>query len=136
MKLAIQYLLATSAPPKGLELAMSFMLVLATRVETPMLDSFVHEDDEYQWLQSFMTSAKVKELIGYATLQTKMLTRSDDWRKEFFLERCEMPNLKAVHFVIYGLLGRGVSSVPYWIRSVKALRIIFVIVSKTSQRSF
>ena len=35
----------------------------------------------------------------------------DDWRpNEYFIERVEFPNLWAVHFVIYGPLGRGVSS--------------------------
>ena len=35
----------------------------------------------------------------------------DDWRTdEYFVERMEFPNLWAVHFVIYGPLGRGVSS--------------------------
>lgn len=28
----------------------------------------------------------------------------------YFVERCELPEIKAVHFVIYGPLGRGVSS--------------------------
>ena len=35
----------------------------------------------------------------------------DDWRPtEYFIERMEFPNLWAVHFVIYGPLGRGASS--------------------------
>ena len=34
----------------------------------------------------------------------------DDWRKSYFIERVEMPMIYAVHFVVYGLLGRGVSS--------------------------
>lgn len=33
-----------------------------------------------------------------------------DWRDDFNIERVEFPNLYAVHFVIYGILGRGVSS--------------------------
>lgn len=35
---------------------------------------------------------------------------ADDWRDDFFIERMEFPNIWAVHFVIYGPLGRGVSS--------------------------
>jgi len=34
----------------------------------------------------------------------------DDWKPEFYIERVEFVHLKAVHFVIYGILGRGVSS--------------------------
>jgi len=59
---------------------------------------FVHTDKEWDWLRSFLTSAKMQELVG------------DDWKPEFFIERIEFVHLKAVHFVIYGILGRGVSS--------------------------
>jgi hypothetical protein len=35
----------------------------------------------------------------------------DDWREdEYFIERVEFPHIRAVHFVVYGILGRGVSS--------------------------
>lgn len=33
----------------------------------------------------------------------------DDWKEEYFLERVEFPGIYAVHFVVYGILGRGVS---------------------------
>lgn len=59
---------------------------------------FVRKESHYPWLKSFLTRAKMQELIG------------DDWREDFFIERCEFPHLLAVHFVIYGPLGRGVSS--------------------------
>lgn len=59
---------------------------------------FVRKESHYSWLKSFLTKAQMQELIG------------EDWRPEFFLERCEFPNLLAVHFVVYGPLGRGVSS--------------------------
>lgn len=59
---------------------------------------FLKNDDYWPWFRCFMTRAKMQELIG------------DDWRDEYFIERCEFPNIKAVHFVIYGILGRGVSS--------------------------
>ncbi|KAF2494654.1 DUF1446-domain-containing protein [Lophium mytilinum] len=61
---------------------------------------FVHTDEEYDWLRSLLTSAKMKELIG------------DDWTPDYYLERVEFPNIKAVHFVVYGPLGRGISSTP------------------------
>lgn len=62
------------------------------------LGVFVRKAEHYPWLQTFMTRAKLQELIG------------DDWQKDFFIERMEFENILAVHFVVYGPLGRGVSS--------------------------
>ncbi|BCR90491.1 uncharacterized protein ACHE_60377A [Aspergillus chevalieri] len=45
-----------------------------------------------------MTRERMRELIG------------EDWKKGFFIERVEFEGIRAVHFVIYGILGRGVSS--------------------------
>ncbi|EQL02166.1 DUF1446 domain-containing protein [Ophiocordyceps sinensis CO18] len=45
-----------------------------------------------------MTRDKLKELMR------------EDWRDGYFVERVEMPNIFAVHFVVYGALGRGVTS--------------------------
>ncbi len=59
---------------------------------------FVRNAEHYPWLQTFMSRAKLQELMG------------DDWEEDFFVERMEFPHLNAVHFVIYGPLGRGVSS--------------------------
>ncbi|KAI9726218.1 MAG: hypothetical protein M1834_009388 [Cirrosporium novae-zelandiae] len=59
---------------------------------------FVHTDEEWVWFRSYMTKERMKQLIG------------DDWQDWFFLERIEMPHIRAVHFVCYGILGRGVSS--------------------------
>jgi len=59
---------------------------------------FVRRADQYPWLQSFMTRVRLQELMG------------DDWQDDFFIERMEFPHIWAVHFVIYGPLGRGVSS--------------------------
>ncbi|BFZ56953.1 hypothetical protein PYCC9005_004003 [Savitreella phatthalungensis] len=69
----------------------------------------------WEWLRDYMTLARMQELIG------------EDWREEYSLERVELPNLRAVHFVVYGILGRGVTSAPVldnlgkgfadWIRS-------------------
>lgn len=36
----------------------------------------------------------------------------EDWSDDFSLERVEFLGIKAVHFVIYGVLGRGVTSSP------------------------
>lgn len=59
---------------------------------------FVRCAEHYPWLQSFMTRARLQEVMG------------QDWRGDFYIERVEFPNIWAVHFVIYGPLGRGVSS--------------------------
>ena len=33
----------------------------------------------------------------------------ESWKDAFFVERVEFPKIYAVHFVVYGVLGRGVS---------------------------
>ncbi|KAH0845007.1 hypothetical protein FOPE_09338 [Fonsecaea pedrosoi] len=50
----------------------------------------------WDWFRGYMSRAKLQELIG------------DDWRDSYFIERMEFPGIKAVHFVVYGILGRGV----------------------------
>ena len=59
---------------------------------------FVQTDQEWEWLRSLLTKAKVKEMMG------------SDWQDWYHIERVEMSNIKAVHFVVYGPLGRGVTS--------------------------
>jgi hypothetical protein len=59
---------------------------------------FVHTDEEYDWLRNFLTAEQMQIMMG------------EDWKPEFYVERIEFLKLKAVHFVIYGPLGRGVSS--------------------------
>jgi hypothetical protein len=49
---------------------------------------FVRHEDEYPWLQTLLTVAKIKELFG----------RDWDGREgKSRVERCEFPNLLAVH---------------------------------------
>jgi hypothetical protein len=62
---------------------------------------FVHTSEEYDWLRSILTTVKMKELMG------------EDWKSDYWLERVEFPRIKAVHFVIYGPLSRGISSSPF-----------------------
>ena len=62
------------------------------------LGVFVRKPEHYPWLRTFMSRAKLQELMG------------EDWNEDFFIERMEFSNILAVHFVIYGPLGRGVSS--------------------------
>ncbi|OAX78731.1 hypothetical protein ACJ72_06958, partial [Emergomyces africanus] len=58
---------------------------------------FVRSAGQWDWFRSFMTRERMRELLG----------EDDDG---YFIERVEFPHLLAVHFVIYGILGRGVSS--------------------------
>lgn len=58
---------------------------------------FVQTPIQWSWFRSFLSLSKFRELMG------------EDWRDEYWLERVEFPNIYAVHFVIYGILGRGVS---------------------------
>ncbi|KHN95203.1 DUF1446 domain-containing protein [Metarhizium album ARSEF 1941] len=62
------------------------------------LGLFVQTKDQFDWLRSFMTRDKLKELMR------------KDWRDWYAVERVEFPDIYAVHFVVYGALGRGVSS--------------------------
>lgn len=59
---------------------------------------FVDRPEIWEWFRSFLTLDRMKRLIG------------KDWKDEYRLERVEFPGIFAVHFVIYGILGRGVSS--------------------------
>lgn len=56
------------------------------------------DEEKWQWLRSFLTKDRMKQLMG------------NDWQDWFHIERVEFEEIKAVHFVIYGPLGRGVSS--------------------------
>jgi hypothetical protein len=53
-------------------------------------------DPAYDWLVGFLSVAKLQELLP----ETAPLR----------VERYELPNLKALNFVIVGLLGEGVAS--------------------------
>ena len=59
---------------------------------------FTDRAEIWDWLRSFLTLDQMKKLVGR------------DWKDDFQIERVEFPNMYAVHFVIYGILGRGVSS--------------------------
>ncbi|KIX06700.1 uncharacterized protein Z518_04676 [Rhinocladiella mackenziei CBS 650.93] len=60
---------------------------------------FVRDPQLWDWFRSYMSRSRLKTLIG------------DDWKEgSYFIERVEFPNIYAVHFVVYGILGRGVSS--------------------------
>lgn len=56
---------------------------------------FVRHDDEWEWLRSFFTVAKLRELMG----------PEEDKGKR--IDRFEMKNIKAVHFFLNDHLDRG-----------------------------
>jgi hypothetical protein len=58
---------------------------------------YVRDPEAWPWLRSFLSRQKMQELI------------QGDWQDGYFLERVEFPKIMAVHFVVYGILGRGVS---------------------------
>ncbi|KAH7391176.1 hypothetical protein DE146DRAFT_663685 [Phaeosphaeria sp. MPI-PUGE-AT-0046c] len=59
---------------------------------------FVRHDDEWDWLRSFMTIDRVKELLG-----------PEEWQGKGSkpIDRFEMPHLRAVHFLLHDHLDRG-----------------------------
>jgi hypothetical protein len=59
---------------------------------------WVHSTQAWDWLQAFMTSTRLRDLLA------------DDWDDSYTIERCEFVNLMAVHFVVKGILQDGVSS--------------------------
>ena len=59
---------------------------------------FTDNAEIWEWFRSFLTLDRMKSLVG------------KDWKDEYRIERVEFPTIYAIHFVIYGILGRGVSS--------------------------
>ncbi|QYS95432.1 DUF1446 domain protein [Trichoderma simmonsii] len=59
---------------------------------------FVQTPEQWEWFRSFMTKERLRSLMR------------KDWKDWYFLERVEFANIYAVHFVVYGSLGRGVTS--------------------------
>ncbi|KAJ5102605.1 hypothetical protein N7532_003134 [Penicillium argentinense] len=65
---------------------------------------FVRNEDEYPWLQSFLTVSQLKGLFA------------DDWSEkteddtERRVERCEFPKILAVHFRVLDFLDGGIAS--------------------------
>jgi hypothetical protein len=51
----------------------------------------------WDWLRTYLTTSKLKKMFG------------ESWSEKFFIERVEFDKIYAVHFVVYGVLGRGVS---------------------------
>lgn len=69
------------------------------------LGVWVRSPEAYEWLSGFLTVEKLKELLPEA---------GD-------VSRYELPNLKALNFVLHGLLGEGVASSTRFDPQAKAL---------------
>lgn len=61
------------------------------------LGLFVRHDDEWDWLRTLLSTQKLRELLG-----------KDDKGKQ--IDRCEFPNIRAVHFLLKDHLDRGFNS--------------------------
>ncbi|REF31465.1 acyclic terpene utilization AtuA family protein [Calidifontibacter indicus] len=68
---------------------------------------WVHSEDEFRWLDSFLTVEKLQELLP----ETAPLR----------VERTRLPNLRAINFVVEGLLGEGVAYAARFDAQAKAL---------------
>ncbi|MEM9593786.1 MAG: acyclic terpene utilization AtuA family protein [Acidobacteriota bacterium] len=60
------------------------------------LGVWVEEDPSYRWLESWLTVRRLKDLLPEA--------------RTLRVERHPLPNLRALNFVLYGLLGDGVAA--------------------------
>lgn len=61
----------------------------------PAADAIALADARYGWLRSFLTIERLRELLPEAA--------------GLIVDRHELANLRAINFVIHGLLGRGVA---------------------------
>ncbi|KAF5625192.1 duf1446 domain protein [Fusarium tjaetaba] len=61
---------------------------------------WVTEDDEYDWLRSFLSIQRVKQLLGY------------DYSEKWEVERFDISNIRCVHFLVMGVLEGGISCSP------------------------
>jgi len=59
---------------------------------------FTRSAEEYKWLQSYLTVPRIIEILG------------DDWKESITVERCEFPQIRAVHFRLLDFLGGGGAS--------------------------
>jgi hypothetical protein len=57
---------------------------------------WTRRDREFAWLRGFLTVERIRELLPEAAALA--------------IDRYELPNLRALNFVIVGLLGQGVAS--------------------------
>jgi hypothetical protein len=56
----------------------------------------VRNNDEWDWLRSFLTVARIRELLG-----------PEEEVKSKIIDRFEIPGIRAVHFLLHDHLDRG-----------------------------
>ena len=61
------------------------------------LGLFVRHEDEWDWLRTVLSTANLRQMLG-----------KDDVGRQ--IDRCEMPNIRAVHFLLKDHLDRGFNS--------------------------
>ena len=71
------------------------------------LGVWARNDEDYAWLSTTLSSARLKELLPEL--------------KDLIVERHPLPNLRAVNFVVRGLLGEGVAASTRFDPQAKAL---------------
>jgi hypothetical protein len=59
---------------------------------------YVRTAEEYRWLQTYLTVPRIIWLLG------------EDYHESITVERCEFPQIKAVHFRFLDFLGGGAAS--------------------------
>ncbi len=97
--------------PEGPEIAVPLGRLVGTRSGDKgghaNLGMWARTDATFAWLQSFMTEARLHELLPD--------TASHE------IDRVVLPNLRAINFVIRGFLGEGVASSAKWDPQAKTL---------------
>lgn len=71
------------------------------------LGVWARSDRAWEWARQHLTTALLRSLVPDV--------------RELEVERHELPNLRALNFVVHGLLGRGVSETTRWDPQAKAL---------------
>ncbi|HEU5034875.1 MAG TPA: acyclic terpene utilization AtuA family protein [Mycobacteriales bacterium] len=91
---------ASSSPPRGATLRAPLGTVAGARSGdkggNANLGVWVEADAAYDWLSADLTVEKFQELLPET--------------KDFVVERFDLPNLRALNFVVHGLLGEGVAA--------------------------
>lgn len=69
---------------------------------------WVRQGEAWPWLRSLLTIEMLRKLLGRDAYPSSPLTQESS--SPYTITRFEMPHIRAVHFVIFGILEDGVSS--------------------------
>ncbi|CAM5702675.1 hypothetical protein STENM327S_02822 [Streptomyces tendae] len=95
------------APPAAPPSASSPVPAAATRAATPTSAVWARTDDAWRWLVHALTADRFRELIPEA--------------RDLPLTRHQLPHLRALNFVVEGILGEGVAAQARFDPQAKAL---------------